>query len=311
MIDKEHQPNKMGKKVSVIIPMHNAEKTIFQCISSVLVNTYVNFEVIVINDLSTDKSLEIISSIKDRRLILFPNENKQSASLSRNFGIEHSSGELIVLLDSDTYVPKDWISNHVLAHELINAGIVGGGVIGVHKTIFGKADSFCNWWTSMPHGKPYYLKELHIPTNNLSIDRKIFDKIGYFKQILEGVGDGGEDAEFCFRALKSNVKIYMDPGIIAYHYDRDNFKGFLKHQQNWGRHAVAMRRMLKMDYSFLMPKKYFMAHLYIIPLAILYTGFIVKKWLLFRPGVLLYSPLIFLGKLFQTNEIKNSFREVE
>lgn len=301
----------MNKIVSVIIPMYNAGKTIFQCISTVLENTYANFEVLVINDISTDKSLEILSSIKDKRLKLFSNKNKLSASLSRNFGIKHSSGELIILLDSDTYVPKHWILNHVLAHESINSGIVGGGVIGVHKTIFGEADSFCNWWTSLPHGKPYYLKKLHIPTNNLSIDRKIFDKIGYFKQILKGVGDGGEDAEFCFRALKSNIKIYVDPSIIAYHYDRDNFKDFLKHQQNWGRHAVMMRKLLKMEYSFMMPKNYFMAHLYIIPLAILYTGFIVKRWLLYRPSVVLYSPLIFLGKLFQTNEIKNSFKNVE
>ena len=302
---------KMKKMVSVIVPMYNAEKTIFRCISSVLENAYENFEVIVINDLSTDKSLEILSSIKDKRLKLFSNRSKQSASFSRNFGIEHSTGELIILLDSDTYVQKNWILNHVLSQELINSGIVGGGIVGVQKTIFGKADSFCSWWTSIPGGKPYYLKKLHIPTNNMSIDRQIFDKIGYLKQILKGVGDGGEDAEFCFRALKANIKIYVDPSIIAYHYDRDNLKGFLKHQQNWGKHAVIMRKMLDMEYSFLMPDNYFMAHLYIIPLAILYTGFIVKKWLLYRPSFVLYSPLIFLGKLFQTTEIKNSFKNIE
>ncbi len=292
--------------ISVIIPAYNAEKTIKQCIESVLDNDYNDFEVIVVDDKSKDNTKNIIKTFNNKRLKLSMNKINSGASFSRNQGIKISNGEIILLLDSDSYVPKDWIKKHAELHKKINTDIIGGGVIGIHNTLIGKADGFCNWFTSVPYTKDYYLKKLHLPTNNLSIKKEVFEKIGYFNEHLR---IGGEDAEFCFRSLRKNLKIYFKSDLIIYHYDRNDLKGFIKHQENWGKHAVDMRRQQKMDYSYLMPMSYTISLIYILPLSILYTIFIIIKWIKYKPSVILCLPIIFFGKLKQSIAITNSFKK--
>ncbi len=87
-------------QISVIIPSYNTEKTIRETIESVLNQTFPDFELIVINDGSTDSTLDIIASITDPRLKVFSYPNS-GVSISRNRGFSHSSGEFITFLDAD------------------------------------------------------------------------------------------------------------------------------------------------------------------------------------------------------------------
>lgn len=86
--------------ISVIIPVYNAEKTIKQTIKSVLEQTFIHFELIVINANSQDKTLEFVNEIKDSRLKVFTYP-KANAAANRNRGINHASGEFITFLDAD------------------------------------------------------------------------------------------------------------------------------------------------------------------------------------------------------------------
>ncbi|MGA9380619.1 MAG: glycosyltransferase family A protein, partial [Phormidium sp.] len=86
--------------ISVIIPAFNSEKTIRETIESVLHQTFSDFELIVINDGSTDAILEIVTSIKDPRIKVFSYPNTGVAA-SRNRGFSHSCGEFIAFLDAD------------------------------------------------------------------------------------------------------------------------------------------------------------------------------------------------------------------
>ncbi len=86
--------------ISVIIPVYNGEKTIGETIHSVLNQTYINIEIIVINDGSLDLTLNITSSIKDTRLKVFSYKNA-GVCMSRNRGIERASGQFISFLDAD------------------------------------------------------------------------------------------------------------------------------------------------------------------------------------------------------------------
>ena len=103
----------MHDKVSVIIPAFNSEKTITRCINSVLDQTYQNFEVIVINDNSSDNSRKKIESIKDQRIKIINNNKNYGAGISRNKGIEISKGSFIAFLDSD-----DWWMNKKLEKQI-------------------------------------------------------------------------------------------------------------------------------------------------------------------------------------------------
>lgn len=91
------------KKVSVIIPVHNSEKYIQECINSVINQTYKNLEIIIIDDKSTDNSVNIIKNIKDKRIKLIELSVNSGAAIARNKGIEASTGDYICFLDSDDY----------------------------------------------------------------------------------------------------------------------------------------------------------------------------------------------------------------
>lgn len=91
------------KKVSVIIPVYNSSKYIKECLDSVIKQTYKNLEIILVDDKSSDNSIEIIKSYNDKRIKLIELENNVGAAISRNKGIEASTGDYLCFLDSDDF----------------------------------------------------------------------------------------------------------------------------------------------------------------------------------------------------------------
>lgn len=98
---------------SVIIPLYNKENQIENTLKSVLDQTFGDYEIIIVNDGSTDNGLEIAKNIRDSRIHIL-NQQNQGVSAARNKGIEHSKGTLIAFLDADDY----WFPNHL--EELSN-----------------------------------------------------------------------------------------------------------------------------------------------------------------------------------------------
>ncbi len=92
-------------KISVIIPVYNAEKTLNKCVDSVLGQNFSSFEILLINDGSTDKSKDICQTLKkaDSRISFFDRENGGAAK-ARNFGIDNAKGEYFCFVDSDDYL---------------------------------------------------------------------------------------------------------------------------------------------------------------------------------------------------------------
>lgn len=126
---------------SIIIPIYNVEKYLEECLQSVIYQTYTNFEVILINDGSTDKSKEICEKIilKDSRFKLINIENK-GVSNARNLGIEKSIGEYLLFIDSDDYIENNTLDkiNKVIAEYNIDYIIYGINKIINNKNIINK-----------------------------------------------------------------------------------------------------------------------------------------------------------------------------
>ena len=93
--------SKSHPKISVIIPTYNRAQLAVQAINSVLNQTYSNFEVIVVDNFSSDSTKQDITELKDPRIRFFQNKNRGIVAISRNFGIQKSRGEFIAFLDSD------------------------------------------------------------------------------------------------------------------------------------------------------------------------------------------------------------------
>ena len=85
---------------SVIIPLYNKETTILKTLDSVLAQTYPHFEVVVVDDGSTDRSAELVTSLADSRIRYFKKENGGPSS-ARNLGVEKAEKEWLLFLDAD------------------------------------------------------------------------------------------------------------------------------------------------------------------------------------------------------------------
>lgn len=99
----------MNDLISIIINVYNGEKYIKKCLDSVLNQTYKNIEVVIVNDQSTDKTLDIIKSYKDKRIKIINNKKNIGLSLSRNIGIDNSNGKYLYFVDIDDFIELDTI----------------------------------------------------------------------------------------------------------------------------------------------------------------------------------------------------------
>ena len=97
----------MNELVSIIMPSYNTAQYISDSINSVLSQTYENWELIIVDDCSTDNSIEVIKAFEDSRIILLKNQKNSGAALSRNYALREAKGKWIAFLDSDDI----WLPN--------------------------------------------------------------------------------------------------------------------------------------------------------------------------------------------------------
>lgn len=99
-------------KYSIIVPAYNTEKYIDKCLKSIFSNTYKNFEVIIVNDGSIDKTEDIINKyIKKYDNIIYIKQKNMGLSLARNNGVKKATGDYLLFIDSDDYVEKNLLEN--------------------------------------------------------------------------------------------------------------------------------------------------------------------------------------------------------
>ena len=102
-------------KFSIIIANYNSEKWIRKCLDSILEQTYKDFEIVIVDDMSTDNSANIIKEYKDSRIRLFQLTIKSWNGGSRNLGLYFSNGEYVLFMDDD-----DWFNNNMCLQDMYN-----------------------------------------------------------------------------------------------------------------------------------------------------------------------------------------------
>lgn len=118
--------------VSVIMPVYNCEHFLTEAIESVISQSYQNWELLIVDDGSKDKSVPIIESYveKDSRIRLYKNESEEHGpGIARNYGMEHISGKYTYFIDSDDWIEKDLLQDTVTLAEKMDADIVPFGFV--------------------------------------------------------------------------------------------------------------------------------------------------------------------------------------
>lgn len=110
--------------LSIIIPVYNTEKTLYRCIDSIINQSYRDWELLLIDDGSTDYSATICDNytLQDKRIKVFHKSN-EGVSAARNVGLKHAKGEWITFVDSDDYVKRDYLKN-LLSHTSVTVDLV-------------------------------------------------------------------------------------------------------------------------------------------------------------------------------------------
>lgn len=139
----------MKPKISIIVPVYNVESYLVRCIDSILNQSFKNFELILVNDGSTDDSLIICKKYLnvDKRIKLVSQVNK-GLSAARNTGLRHTSGKYICFIDSDDFVEKDYLLFLINNIEKYNSDI-----------------AMCEYYLTDDKGEKYSVEEFNEPKN--------------------------------------------------------------------------------------------------------------------------------------------------
>lgn len=208
---------------SIIIPLFNKEKYIQNTIESVLKQSFQDFEIVIINDGSTDNSLFIINHFKDERIKIVTQKNRGVAS-ARNKGIELAEGKIIAFLDAD----DNWLPNHLqeifeLSEEKIECGMFCSRyTIKIKENHFEKV-SFKNNIADNYKGivEDFFktsLKNRVALTSALAVKKEVFEKIGLFNESYSN----GEDTNLWIK-IALNYKIAITNKVTCiYNFASNN-----------------------------------------------------------------------------------------
>lgn len=176
------------QKISVVIPVYNGEKTLARCLDSVLHQTYEDYEVIVVNNNSTDRTQDIIKGFQAiwGEKVKYVFEGHRSRGAARNFGIKAAGGEIIAMTDSDCVVPAEWLFELTKPIIFENETAVVGFGEDLINNYWTKNIQRSNWKHISRGFSGKYAS--HIDTQNLAIKASVLKKL-MFDSHMESLED--------------------------------------------------------------------------------------------------------------------------
>lgn len=120
-------------KLSIVVTAYNKQDTLTKCVDSILNSTFKNFELILVEDKSTDDTLKIIEGFTDERIRVIKHDVNQGAGISRRDGIKAAKGEFVILIDGDDYISDSFLGDLVKRQEETDADIVSGGITNLNR----------------------------------------------------------------------------------------------------------------------------------------------------------------------------------
>jgi len=220
-------------KVSIIILNWNGKRYITQCLDSVFRVRYPKdkLEIIVVDNASTDGSPEIIKK-KYPNVVLIRNSKNLGYTMGNNIGIKKATGEIIILLNNDTYVDENFIIEIVKHMERPDVGIVGALLLYPSNVIqsCGCKEKFLGFWEclgaglTLEEGKQICKDGMEVDYVSgaaLAIKREALEKIGMLDSHFFAYM---EDVDWCYRARKAGFKVIVASNAVVYHYESASWR---------------------------------------------------------------------------------------
>ena len=205
--------------ISIIMAAYNAERTIEQAIESVLNQTYPNFELLVVNDCSKDKTVELVENFaaKDSRVRLISNDKNRGVSYTRKHGLDEAKGSWIAILDSDDAWTPEKLEKQIARQKETNADLLFTG-----SAFMDSDGQAIDWYLHAPEELTYRrLLKQNVLSNSSALVRKEL----YAKHYA--VGDGmHEDFAIWLSILKEGKKACgVDEPLLIYRIAKSSKSG--------------------------------------------------------------------------------------
>jgi cellulose synthase/poly-beta-1,6-N-acetylglucosamine synthase-like glycosyltransferase len=229
----EHTP-----RVSVVVCAYNAGRTMDACLASLRTLNYPEYEVIVVNDGSTDDTLAISERHKavydahpDGPPLRIISQVNKGLSVARNVGSAAATGDIVAYTDSDCVPDPDWLA--FLVFKFVRSGFVAVGGPNFpppepHLVPAAVAVS--------PGGPTHVLLNdevaEHIPGCNMAFTKKALEEVHGFEPVFAAAGD---DVDLCWRLQNKGYAIGFSPAATVWHYRRNTVKAYLKQQMGYGK----------------------------------------------------------------------------
>ena len=229
-----HRPLPRLPFVSVIVCSYNGAKTLAQCLESLGKLDYPNFEVILVDDGSTDETREIATRFPHVRYFY---QTNHGLSHARNYGASVANGEIFAYTDSDCMADPDWL--YYLLSTLLSGNYAGVGGPNVSPP----AQNWVQACVAAAPGGPSHVLLTdtvaeHIPGCNMAWYRWAFENIGGFDPEYHQAGD---DVDFCWRVQQAGHEIAFSPTALVWHYRRFTLRAFRKQQEGYGEAESMLR----------------------------------------------------------------------
>lgn len=289
-------------KYSIIIPVYNRPEEVRELLESLCKQTYSNFEVLIIEDGSTNKCDEVVAEFEDKLEIYYYFKENSGQGFSRNYGFERANGDYFIIFDSDCIIPFEYLEivNNQIQKRKLDAF---GGPDASHESFTPTQKAISYAMTSLLstggiRGHKKAAEKFRPRSFNMGISRQVYEETNGF--IITRMG---EDIELSIRIeQKHHFKTGLIPEAFVYHKRRTDFKQFYKQLYFFGRARINVGRFFKKEIKFV---HYFPACFIFFCSSLLITPFI-------SPSLALIQVLIlFLYALTAFVEASNRYRSVK
>lgn len=225
---RDLKPVEEWPRVSVVVCAYNAAGTLDECLQHAEALDYPNYEIIVVDDGSTDCTAGVAARHPDVRLVCIAHAGLSAA---RNEGLRAATGTIVAYLDSDAYPCPEWPYYLALGFDSATVGGVGGPNVPPRDDPFGAQQ------VAVAPGGPVHVllsddRAEHVPGCNMAFWKEVLEEIGGFDPVYTAAGD---DVDACWKVLDRKWEIGFHPAALVWHHRRSGIRTYLRQQRGYGR----------------------------------------------------------------------------
>ena len=282
-------------KFSIIVPVYNRVSEVEDLLRSLSAQTLKNFELVIVEDGSTDKCENVVKACLEFPVKYIFKEN-EGRSIARNVGMENATGDYFIFFDSDCVIPENYFMTLTSCLENNYVDCFGGpdaahdSFTSTQKAINYTMTSFLT--TGGIRGGKISLEKFVPRTFNMGFSRTVYKSVGGFREMFS------EDIDMSMRIRNAGFSIALFTDAFVYHKRRVDFKKFLRQVYVFGMSRVTLKLLYpgSLKLVHLLPAAFLLASLLMIILAIFVTPYFILP-------LIAYFVLVFILGFISTKSV--------